>query len=75
MISLYSKILAWLTLASTIWFIIYSMSHTEIELAAGVIYVISGLAAFVIFLAISELIKVVIDIEHNTRITTTSPSK
>jgi hypothetical protein len=74
-ISSFFKILALLSIATTIWFIFYSMSHTEIELTEGVISVLVGLASSVIFLGISELIKVVIDIEYNTRIAATNSSK
>ena len=66
------KVLAWLVCALSVVASIYLIFQGEVEISIALGVLIVGGILFVSLLAIAEIIKVFIDIEHNTRISATN---
>ena len=69
------RLSAWIILFVSIIFSIYFISQGQMNIQYGIGAILIGLIIFISFLAISEGIKVFIDIEHNTRITAINSKK
>ncbi len=69
-ISGFYKILAWIVVIVTVVFIISLIARdgSSLGILEAVIALLGGGFLFISFLATSEIIKVFVDIEHNTRI-------
>ena len=63
------RVSAYIVIILAILYFVSSLIDDRLEIQSGIKGILAGLILYLFFLAISELIKVIIDIEYNTRVT------